>query len=436
MSFGSTVIVRDIGFGDGGKGTTVDALARLFGSSLVVRDNGGPQALHFVVAPNGVSHGFAQFGSGSLCEESRTVLSSGMLVDLDRLEVEADVLGKKVSYDVWSRLTVDPDCLLVTPMQVAAGRLRENMRGANAHGSCGLGVGETVFDDEAGLSIRVRDLFDARAATERLDAILSAKRAAFDDVLDLDVEDLCYRYRRILDRLTVEPAVDVIRRDALQRSLIFEGAQGALLDWRRGFVPHVTKTDTTQANATALLRLTGMTRAYTLGVLRAYGHRHGAGPFVTEEASMRVRFDDPRNVKNRWQGAFRVGWLDLLALRYGIRMNGRLDGLSVTGIDRLSGLNRVRVCVAYRTPDGRRLADIPDDDISAVERTALVASCTPEYVELPGWSEDLSDMRCFDELPAAARALVAFVESEDGLALPVAILSVGPRSDQKIFRSP
>lgn len=427
------IVVAGLVLGDEGKGTTVDALARRFGPSTVVRYTGGPQALHFGVAPDGTTHGFAQIGSGSLGDDSRTVLSGDMLVDLDRLAVEIDVLGRKVGYDVWSRLTVDPSCLLVTPMQVEAGRMREIARGADAHGSCGLGVGETVFDDEAGLSLRVRDLANPISAVQRLDAILDAKRAAFDGFPDIDTEALYYRYRQTLNRLTVERGVDVIRRDAADRTLLFEGAQGALLDRRRGFVPHVTKTDTSKANAFAQLWDAGITDAYALGVLRAYGHRHGAGPFVTEDASVRDRFDDPRNAANRWQGAFRVGWLDLPAVRYGIRINAGVDGLSLTGLDRLSGLDRIRVCVAYRAPDGRRLDDIPDR-IDAAERTALVASCAPEYVELPGWDEDITKVRRFEDLPANARAFVQFLEGHDALATPVAMISVGPRSDQKIFR--
>lgn len=435
MTRETPIVVCDLGYGDGGKGTTVDALARRFGPSTVVRYNGGPQALHFAVAPDGTTHGFAQIGAGSLGDDSRTVLSGDMLVDLDRLAVEVDVLTAKVGYDVWSRLTVDPNCLLVTPMQVAAGRLREIARGAGSHGSCGLGVGETVFDDEAGLSLRVRDLANAVFAVQRLDAILDAKRAAFGSFPDFDTEMLYYRYRQTLGRVSVENAVDAIRRSALEdRTLLFEGAQGALLDRRRGFVPHVTKTDTSRTNAFAQLWSAGIRRAYTLGVLRAYGHRHGAGPFVTEDASVRDRFDDPRNAANRWQGAFRVGWLDLPAVRFGIRINAGLDGLSLTGLDRLSGLERIRVCVAYRAPDGRRLADIPDD-IDAAERTALVASCTPEYVELPGWDEDITEARRLEDFPANARAFVRFLESDDVLATPVVMISVGPRTDQKILRN-
>lgn len=435
MTDETPIVVSDLAFGDGGKGKTVSALARLLGPSLVVRYNGGPQALHFALAPDGTCHGFAQIGSGSFFDDSHTLLSRDMLVDLDRLAVEVDVLSSKVPYDVWSRITVDPDCLLVTPMQVASGRMREIARGALAHGSCGLGVGETVFDAEAGLALRVRDLFDARAAVRRLDAIVEAKRALYGDLPEVDTEDLYYRYRRTLGRITVADGVETIRRAASECALIFEGAQGALLDRTRGFVPHVTKTDTTKTNAYAQLRSAGIGRAYALGVLRAYGHRHGAGPFVTEDDSVRDRFDDPRNGTNRWQGAFRVGWLDLPALRYGIRMNAGVDGLSVTCLDRLSGLDRIRVCVAYRAPDGRRLDDIPDR-MDAAERTALVASCAPEYVELPGWNEDVADARRFEDLPANARAFVRFLESDDALAVPVTMVSVGPRTDQIVLRRP
>lgn len=449
MLFGTKIAVCGLGFGDEGKGTTVDLLVRLLGLSYVFRFNGGSQPAHNVVAPDGTWHCFAQFGSGSLNPGAQTVLSRDMLVDLERLAIEASVLQRKVAEDVWSRLTIDPDCLLITPMQAMLGRMREIARGKDAHGSCGHGVGETVFDAEAGLSLRVRDMLAGRTGMQRIDAIADAKIAEaarlasehpFEElnlllgqIREIDTEALYCRYLLTLERMTVEAAASILRRNGSDHAIIGEGAQGALLDRRGGFIPNVTKTDTTRHNAVVLLREAGIDEPFTLGVLRAYGHRHGAGPFVSEDSSLRERFADPHNFENRWQGAFRVGWLDLLALRYGIRLNGRVDALSLTGLDRLSGLERIRVCVAYVTPDGRRFTEIPEN-LRAEERAALVASCSPEWIELPGWSEDIASVRRRDDLPRNARAYVRFIESGDGLATPAAIISVGPSAEQKIIR--
>lgn len=451
MKRGTPIIVCGLGFGDEGKGTIVDALVRRLGPSAVIRYNGGPQASHNVVAPDGAWHCFAQFGAGSLVAGSRSVLSRHMLIDLESMAVEAGVLEKKIRSEAWPLQTVDPDCLLVTPMQKFVGRMREIARGAGARGSCGMGVGETILDDENGLSLRVRHILGGAAGRRKLREIAEVKLAEAAELAAAapsteiaaiqsrlrdrsDPEALFYSYRFKLDRLKIEDAVGVLRRDLSANTLIFEGAQGAMLDRRRGFVPHVTKSDTTRQNALDLLkeaRFVGW--PFTLGILRAYGHRHGVGPFVSEDASVRGRFADRRNPENRWQGPFRLGWLDLPALRCGIRMNGGVDALAVTGLDRLSGLARIRVCSAYVTPDGRRLTNLPDD-AAAAERTALVSDCRPEWTERPGWNEDLAGVRRWRDLPAGAKAFIRFLESSEGLAAPVGIVSVGPTSDHKIFR--
>jgi adenylosuccinate synthase len=250
-----------------------------------------------------------------------------------------------------------------------------------------------------------------------------------------DAPTLFRTYRQILwsTGATIESSQRSLLDSVMRgRKLIFEGAQGALLDRQRGFPPYVTKSDTTCRNALELMSESGLAhQPFKLGVLRTYGHRHGAGPFVTEDESLRPRFDDELNSQNPWQGRFRVGWMDLPALRYGIRLNGGVDGLAVTGLDRLSGLETIYVCSSYREPLGQETAEFPADGRSLTE---WVTKCQPQgWIELPGWQEDISHIRRFADLPFTAQAYIRFLESAEGLGVPIEIASVGPRSDQKIF---
>ncbi len=446
------VIVAGLGFGDEGKGTVVDALARRRRSSTVVRYNGGAQAGHNVVTADGRWHCFAQFGAGSLVRTSNTFLSRHMLLDLKALEAEAEALALKGVRSPLSRLTVDPDCLVVTPYQKFVGQMREMARGAKANGSCGMGVGETVVDGEEGLSVRVRDLLSS-AAVAKLRRLMDVKLAQMGALaLDVDpaetkrmlgwlgdkasAEQMASQYRAILrdSGLRVDDG-HALRRSLTERdAVIFEGAQGALLDRRRGFVPHVTKSDTTAANAVRLIREVFVHPPYKLGILRAYGHRHGNGPFPTEDESLRERFDDANNRHNRWQGVFRVGWLDLPALRYAIAMNGGVDGLAVTGLDRLSGLETVNVCVEYRDENAAQsLRSLGNVTTSGALLRGRVASCRPTYQALPGWKEDINLVSRFEDLPKNAQAFIRFLESDEGLGRPVAVVSVGPTAKHKLF---
>lgn len=446
------VIVAGLGFGDEGKGTIVDALARRRRSSTVVRYNGGAQAGHNVVTPDGRWHCFAQFGAATLARGAETFLSKHMLLDLKALEAEAEALALKGVRTPMTRLTVDPDCLVVTPYQKFTGRMREMARGGGANGSCGMGVGETVADDEGGLSVRVRDLLGPDAVT-KLDRLAVAKLLQMgalapqcnpretQEMLNLladkaSAERMAAEYRAILtgSGLRIDNGRSLHRALSERGGVIFEGAQGALLDRRRGFVPHVTKSDTTVTNAVSLLKGVFANPPYRMGVLRAYGHRHGNGPFLTEDESLRARFDDERNRRNRWQGAFRVGWLDLLALRYGIAVNGRIDGLAVTGLDRLSGLYEIKVCNEYvDTASGRRVHMLGVYGMPGALIRERISTCQPRYLSLPGWKEDISAVRRFGDLPKNAQDFIRFIESKDGLETPVAIVSVGPTAKHKIF---
>jgi adenylosuccinate synthase len=443
------VVVCGLGFGDEGKGTVTDLFARRLGADAVVRWNGGPQAGHNVIAPDGRWHCFAQVGAGSFAG-ARTLLAPGMIVELEALAVELEVLAAK---GVRPRVTIDPDCTLVTPMHKLVGQLEELARGADRRGTCGMGVGEAARGRARGDDIRVRDVL-AGGARDRLAALAEtcwdrARAFRATDEQDAvhahfhvrcDPDALARRYREVLAGVEVAP---VVARGAI----VFEGAQGALLDGRRGFVPYVTQSRTTFHGALELADV----RALRVGVLRAYAHRHGPGPLVTEDARLADRLADPHNPDNRWQGRFRTGPLDLVALRHGLALNGGADQLALTGLDRLAGLGPVRLCTGYdytgdlaaldahfawqRTgADRARISAVRTPPVDAVldgERAALLLRCRPgAWLELPGWDAPLAEARALADLPAAARRLLDVLADE--LGVPIGVVSIGPGAEQKI----
>lgn len=472
MSRSRVFIVCGLGFGDEGKGTVTDFLCRQHAASLVVRYNGGPQAAHNVITPDGVHHCFAQFGAGSFVPGTRTLLTRPMLISPENLIAEGLELEGKGVRDPFGALGLDPACAVVTPFQQMVGRMSEIARGAGRSGSCGKGVGQTVLDRERGLGLTVADLRDASVFDRKLRELAAVKsdeadvllkrcatpemracRRFFDDKIDL--VRLRRNYRRFdgwLPDAVTDGAQALAAAAQRGTTMVFEGAQGALLDRQRGFTPFITKSRTTAANAQDLLApLAAAVDALKVGILRAYGHRHGPGPFVTEDVGLAARFGDRLNPTNRWQGAFRVGWLDLPALRYGLSLNGGVDALAVTGLDRLSGLPTIRVCEAYDylgvcarldpwfdwTPVGSDRAHIrgfrpPTGATPPAGLLAeILAACRPVWREVPGWSQDLTDCREPDRLPSSATDLLELISRS--LGAPVRIVSVGPRADQKFF---
>jgi adenylosuccinate synthase len=364
------IMVVDLAFGDSGKGTVVDFLARQIGARAVVRFNGGPQAGHNVVTPDGRQHTFSQLGSGTFVPGVRTLLSRFMLVEPYALLNEADHLRRLGVGDALERLSIHRDCAVITPCHQAANRLCELARGDGAHGTCGLGIGQTMQDlvDHPELTLRAADLADGGTVARKLRAFRDLKldqlRAAIGHLRDdararRDLETLeeptwievaIETYREVADR--VELIDDAIMRKVLNacRVTIFEGAQGVLLDEWFGFHPHTTWSTTTFANAETLLDgVDFVGRRVRLGVLRSYFTRHGAGPLVTEDPALRAALPEPHNADTGWQGRFRVGPFDAVAARYALRVAGGVDALAITHLDRLARLP-AHLCTAYHPP--------------------------------------------------------------------------------------
>jgi adenylosuccinate synthase len=436
------VIVVDLGYGDAGKGTIVDWLCAQSGAqsgargaaqgharrqvAAVVRFNGGAQAAHHVLGPGGQPHAFAQFGSGTFTHGTRTFLSRFMLVDPLALVAEAEHLGRLGVPDPFGLIAIDRDALLTTPYHRAANQAREAARGAARHGSCGVGIGETAsyalaHPEDAP---RVGDIASRRTLLRKLrqlrdhvNTAITPNTAVSPNTLP-PPDDVAAVYRAVADRVTLA-GDGYLARLARQGPLVFEGAQGVLLDEWRGFHPYTTWSTTTFANAETLLRESGdATEVTRLGVTRTYQTRHGPGPFPTEDPALSL--PEVHNANGHWQGPFRTGHLDAVALGYAAAVAGPLDGVAVTHLDtaaRYSG--RLRVGRAYDLGDTAvtSIAPGPDRDLAHQESlTAALMKARPVYAE--------------NDYPAAADwpDIVAEI-----LYAPVLIRSHGPAVTDKTW---
>jgi adenylosuccinate synthase len=446
------IIVTDVSYGDAGKGTMVDYLVRRAESAVVVRHNGGPQAAHNVVTPDGRHHTFSQFGSGSFVPGVRTHLSEFMMINPLNMFREAQHLRELGVSDIWQRISIDENAVVILPWHQSANRLRELARGSGRHGSCGEGIGEAKVDELQGLgTIRAGDLRKSYLLRRKLEDLREAKYRELTRELDVPPSaeaerawatfansDLVPWLREQYDAWSqLVDIVDVSYLERLSReyrTLVFEGAQGVLLDEWHGFYPYTTWSTTTHANALAVLDRIGYDQLVArLGVMRGYMTRHGAGPFVTEDAELTARLPDYHNGRNAWQEGFRVGRLDLVAHRYALRACKGADALAVTGLDRLQSVGQWWVCDRYRY-----LGDDPDaadylesDDAGLVSDIRLVP--VGDWHNPPVRQAQLLE-RCepvYQPVPRSADAIELLQTIEDGLGLPVSITSFGPTAADK-----
>ena len=398
------LVVVGLGLGDEAKGATVDwlcATRRAAGRPVgaVVRFNGGAQAAHNVVVGDR-HHTFHQFGSGTLAG-TPTHLGPRVLVEPISLVREAEELAGLGAADPLSLISVDPDALVTTPIHAAANRTREDLRGAGRHGSTGLGIGETVWYDLTYRDgVRVGDCADRRRLIGRLDRLARhyaplLAQGEHDHPSVAALADLLIEFGGAVRTAGTE---ELVRRAQIG-ALVFEGAQGVLLDEWRGFHPHTTWSTTTPANAVALLHEAGLGAPYVLGLTRAYATRHGAGPLPTEAPELAARLPEPHNGAGRYQGGWRVGHLDLVTLRYALQVAGPVDGLAVSHLDAVTGAG-LWVADAYDLPSGERIDRLtpgPAQDLDHQARlTALVSEARPRLRPMPTSAATLSELALLD----------------------------------------
>ncbi|MGQ0709987.1 MAG: adenylosuccinate synthetase [Rhodoferax sp.] len=357
-----------LGFGDCGKGLFTDYLTRHWGAHTIVRFNGGAQAGHNVVLPDGRHHTFSQWGAGTCVPGVHTVLSYPVVVHPGALMVESAALQALGISDALQRLRIDARCRVNTPFHQAAGRLREWARGAGAHGSCGVGVGETVrhalaYPEQV---LRYGDLMEPQRALARVGQIrrtlwaeieplvhagharAQAERDLLaDPAMEMRWLDQCAGLVAACPAASLDHICQRLHRPG---TVLFEGAQGVLLDEWRGFHPHTTWSSIDTASAQAVADDAGCTGPMThLGVVRSYLTRHGAGPLPTHDPALDA-LSEPHNPGDGWQGAFRCGHPDRVLLQYALANVGVLDGLLVSHLDVFEKTPGLRWCQGYQLP--------------------------------------------------------------------------------------
>lgn len=365
-------IIVDLGFGDSGKGLLTDHLVRSHQAGLVIRYNGGAQAGHNVQTPDGRQHTFSQFGAGSFVPNVKTYLSRHVVIHPTALLLEGDLLRQKGVPDAFMRLRINDQALVITPFHQAANRIREIMRGAARHGSCGVGVGEAVEDERSGLCevIRAADLSDLPTMRRKLHEIRSHKwRQVLSWKNDIRNQiDFGQEFRIFEEPSVTENWLSSINRihemrlvvsdDMLQQwldrteTVVFEGAQGVLLDEHAGFHPYTTWSRSTTENADEIIRqMAPDASVHRVGVTRSFAVRHGPGPFPTETKELNGKVSE-HNTYNEWQGAVRYGWFDFVLIRYALQATSGVDSLAVTHMDILPHLEHWKYCTGYRSNPG------------------------------------------------------------------------------------
>jgi len=408
-------------WGDEGKGKIVDLLAQQ--SDLVCRYQGGPNTGHTIVVGD-ETFKIRQIPTGIIARKP-CVIGNGCVIDPEVLIGELERF-EELGYPV-DGVHVSGNAHLIMPWHVAIDQASERRLGKLQIGTTKRGVGPAYADKASRIGIRVQDVLDPKILRQKIEVALAEKNLWLERIYEVEpfeLEDVATRYEEYARKLRPHIAdTSLIVDEALRagREVLFEGAQATLLDLDHGTYPFVTSSNPTAAGA-AIGTGIGPTRIDTvIGVAKAYVTRVGEGPFPSEieepeQSRIRELGGEFGTVTGRGR---RCGWLDLVALRYAVRVNG-LDRLALTKLDVLSNFAEIPVCVRYRLPDGTETEHFPahQSDFHAAR---------PVYETLAGWEDDLERCSSVDELPEAARAYVDFVERE----LDVAVTLVGTGAERE-----
>jgi adenylosuccinate synthase len=412
-------------WGDEGKGKIVDLLAAR--ADVVVRFQGGNNAGHTMVVEGEqfISH----LVPSGILQGKTCVIGNGVVVDPAVLIEEMDYLDGK-GIDVGAdRIKVSERAHLIMPYHQAVDLAREKMKGDKKIGTTGRGIGPAYEDKATRRGVRFIDLLEPETFAEKVRTLLDEKNFYLKNYLSaatLDAEEIIDTYRRYADRLAPHVTnVSITLDEAIKkgRQVLFEGAQGTHLDIDHGTYPFVTSSSTVSGNACCGSGVGPGTVTDVIGIVKAYTTRVGAGPFPCELFDATgaciqekgVEFGATTGRKRR------CGWLDTVIVRNAVRLNG-LTGLAITKLDVLGGLEELKICTSYEY-NGNRLNEFPAS-------LKVLAECTPLYETLPGWSEDISTIRQFGDLPQTTRTYLRRVE--ELTETPVQIVSVGPGRDETI----
>jgi adenylosuccinate synthase len=422
---GKSVVILGAQWGDEGKGKIVDLLTERV--AAVARFQGGHNAGHTLVI-KGKKTVLHLIPSGILREGVLCLIGNGVVLSPAALKQEIGELEAQ-GVNVRPRLKISPATPLIMPYHIAIDQAREKAAGKSAIGTTGRGIGPAYEDKVARRGIRVADLMYPNQLPDKLRSVLDYHNFVLKHWLKADEVD----FQKTLDEALdfggyVNPMIDDVSTTLHELrkaggNILYEGAQGALLDIDHGTYPYVTSSNTTVGGAYAGTGVGASDIDYVLGICKAYATRVGGGPFPTELAdetgdALRKRGNEYGATTGRPR---RCGWIDLVALKRAVQING-INGLAITKLDVLDGLPSIKVCIAYEYRGKRR--ELAPLDAAGWEE------CKPVYLEFPGWEESTCGVREFSKLPPAARAYLRAVE--ELAETHIALVATGADRDDTI----
>ncbi len=419
------VVILGTQWGDEGKGKIVDLLTDQV--SAVVRFQGGHNAGHTLVI-DGVKTVLHLIPSGVLREGVMCLIGNGVVLSPEAVLSEIRRLEAS-DVPVRERLRISPNCPLILPFHVALDQARETARGNEKIGTTGRGIGPAYEDKVARRGLRLKDMLQRDTFAAKLEQVMQYHNFMLTEYYAAPAVDFEQTLAECLAMASeLEPMVGDVTAALHQlrergERVLFEGAQGALLDIDHGTYPFVTSSNTTAGSASTGTGFGPLYLDYVLGITKAYTTRVGSGPFPTELFDDTGRFlaEKGHEFGSTTGRARRTGWFDAVSLRQSVQLNS-ISGLCLTKLDVLDGLENIRICVAYRDADGNSARE-PSfaGDFSAL---------TPVYEDMPGWSESTIGAQSLEQLPANARAYIARLEAL--VEAPIAIISTGPDRNETI----
>ncbi|MBU8698083.1 MULTISPECIES: adenylosuccinate synthase [Bacillus] len=424
----SSVVVVGTQWGDEGKGKITDFLSE--NAEVIARYQGGNNAGH-TIKFDGVTYKLHLIPSGIFYKEKTCVIGNGMVVDPKALVTELAYLHERnVSTD---NLRISNRAHVILPYHLKLDEVEEERKGANKIGTTKKGIGPAYMDKAARIGIRVADLLDREVFEEKLARNLEEKNRLLEKMYDAegfkieDILDEYYEYGQQVKKYVVDTSV--VLNDALDegRRVLFEGAQGVMLDIDQGTYPFVTSSNPVAGGVTIGSGVGPTKIQHVVGVSKAYTTRVGDGPFPTElhdEIGDQIR-EVGREYGTTTGRPRRVGWFDSVVVRHARRVSGITD-LSLNSIDVLTGIETLKICVAYKLN-----GEITEEFPASLKE---LAKCEPVYEEMPGWTEDITGVKNLSELPENARHYLERISQLTGI--PLSIFSVGPdRSQTNVVRS-
>jgi len=431
---GNNVVILGTQWGDEGKGKVVDLLTDK--AQWVVRYQGGHNAGHTLVI-DGEKTVLHLIPSGILRENVKCVIGNGVVLSPEALLQELKMLEDR-GVPARERLSISEGCPLILPYHIALDVAREKARGIKAIGTTGRGIGPAYEDKVARRGLRVDDLFNMETFAVKLKEVIEyhnfqlvnyykVEAVNFDDVLKqvTEVADL-------LISLVIDVTDELDKARLRGENILFEGAQGTLLDIDHGTYPYVTSSNTTAGGVATGSGFGPAHIDYVLGIVKAYTTRVGSGPFPTELYDGKEKLDPAGHHMGTIGHEFgattgrlrRTGWFDAVAIKRAVQLNS-ITGFCLTKLDVLDGLQEIKICTAYKMPGGK-LVDVPPMSADGYDLAV------PVYESMPGWSESSFGVTSFDALPENAKAYVRRLEEVTGV--PMDIISTGPDRNETMIQ--